>query len=157
VYPAQDGKRYVEVFNFGQQVRAKNSKFPAYSEHAQADAKQMLSTCKTSVYLDGDEDGDGDGDDKQSAEPPGFILFWEIWPKSSRKGGKSSCLAKWKKAGYEKQSQVIAKHVQSMCVSADWQKQGGEFIPAPLSYLNQARWDGADIGEQSSGMLAGAI
>ena len=41
VYPAQDGKRYLEVLNFNQQQRAKASKFPQPPPVAQ----QMNSTC----------------------------------------------------------------------------------------------------------------
>ena len=103
-------------------------------------------------------DTDTDTEKSKEAGASGFDVFWEAWPRSDRKGGKAACLAKWKKAGLEKQSQQIAAHVLKMSTSADWQKQGGAFIPAPLAYLNQSRWDGADIGESSpSGMLAGAI
>jgi hypothetical protein len=103
-------------------------------------------------------DTDTDTDTKKEARNSGFDVFWKAWPKSDRKGGKAACLAKWRKAGYEKQSCAIAAHVQSMCLSADWQKSGGAYIPAPLTYLNQARWDGADVGEATQGgMLAGAI
>jgi hypothetical protein len=34
VYPASDGERYLELLNFGQQVRAKKSKFPDPLAHA---------------------------------------------------------------------------------------------------------------------------
>lgn len=40
VYPAQDGERYLEVLDFGQQVRAKKSKFPDPLRTCIADAKQ---------------------------------------------------------------------------------------------------------------------
>lgn len=40
VYPAEDGERYLEVLDFGQQVRAKKSKFPAMQSICVADAKQ---------------------------------------------------------------------------------------------------------------------
>ena len=39
VYPAQDGKRYLELLDFKQQVRAKTSKFP----QPQADVVQLRS------------------------------------------------------------------------------------------------------------------
>ena len=32
----------------------------------------------------------------------------------------------------------------------DWRKDNGAFIPAPLVYLNQQRWDGAEIPETST-------
>lgn len=46
VYPALDGKRYLEVLNFRQQVRAKTSRFPAFDAQAldpcAADAQQLF-------------------------------------------------------------------------------------------------------------------
>jgi hypothetical protein len=45
VYPASDGKRYLEVLKFGQQVRAKTSKYPAPPLEGVADATPMRSTC----------------------------------------------------------------------------------------------------------------
>lgn len=41
VYPAQDGERYLQVLDFGQQVRAKKSKFPQMLSTCAADATQL--------------------------------------------------------------------------------------------------------------------
>lgn len=41
VYQAEDGESYLEVIDFGQQVRAKKSKFPDARSTCVADAKQM--------------------------------------------------------------------------------------------------------------------
>ncbi len=41
VYPAKDGERYLEVLDFGQQVRAKKSKYPDALGTCVADAQQM--------------------------------------------------------------------------------------------------------------------
>lgn len=40
VYPAQDGKRYLQLHDFRQQTRAKTSKFPEMTSECAADAKQ---------------------------------------------------------------------------------------------------------------------
>lgn len=77
----------------------------------------------------------------------GFDKFWAAWPRSTRKGAKSACLAKWKKGYYETCHDQIIKHVEWMKTTDDWRKQNGAFIPAPLVYLNQQRWDGAEIPE----------
>lgn len=77
----------------------------------------------------------------------GFDRFWAAWPKSIRKGGKSACLAKWKKHYYETHADQIIKHVEWMKTTDQWLKDNGAFIPAPLVYLNQQRWDGAEIPE----------
>jgi hypothetical protein len=74
-----------------------------------------------------------------------FEDFWNAWPKSVRKGGKSTCLAKWNKLKLDGQADQIIKHVVWMKTTDAWKKANGDFIPAPLVYINQMRWDGAEI------------
>ena len=74
-----------------------------------------------------------------------FEQFWAAWPKSIRKGGKSVCLARWKKGLYDGCAEQIVKHVEWLKTTDQWRKDNGAFIPAPLVYLNQQRWDGAEI------------
>jgi hypothetical protein len=76
-----------------------------------------------------------------------FEQFWAAWPKSVRKGGKSVCLARWKKGLYDGCADQIVKHVEWMKTTDQWRKDNGAFIPAPIVYLNQQRWDGAEIPE----------
>ena len=76
-----------------------------------------------------------------------FDDFWAVWPKSTRKGAKSACLAKWKKHYLETCGDQIIKHVEWMKTTDQWRKDNGAYIPAPLVYLNQQRWDGAEIPE----------
>jgi hypothetical protein len=82
-------------------------------------------------------------------EPEGFRAFWAAWPKNTqtytRKGCKAECLKRWKARHHETQTQTILAHVAWMVTTADWRKDGGAWIPAPLVYLNQQRWDGAEI------------
>lgn len=77
----------------------------------------------------------------------GFDKFWAAWPRSTRKGGKSTCKAKWDKMKLDLQADQIIKHVEWMKTTDSWKKNAGEFIPAPLVYINQQRWDGAEIPE----------
>lgn len=78
-----------------------------------------------------------------------FEKFWSAWPKSIRKGGKSTCLQKWNKMGLDIQADQIIKHVEWMKTTDAWRKNDGAFIPAPLVYINQQRWDGAEIPEMT--------
>ncbi len=80
----------------------------------------------------------------------GFNEWWSAWPKNvtggyQRKGGKSLCLARWVKGCYWTQADQIVKHTEWMKTTADWMKDRGMFIPMPITYLNQQRWDGAEI------------
>lgn len=94
----------------------------------------------------------------ESAAPPGFAKFWSSWPKSTRKGGKAACLKAWARGRLEAQADAIVAHVASMAQSTEWRKNAGEFIPAPLVYLNQSRWDGAEAGfSPASVEWAGAL
>lgn len=77
----------------------------------------------------------------------GFLAFWSVWPSSKRKGGKADCERIWRRRRLEPIAETIVAHVQAMAHSEDWTKQGGAFVPMPSTYLNQARWDGADDGD----------
>lgn len=79
------------------------------------------------------------------AIPSGFQRWWATWPRSPRKGGRKQCLAVWVRKHLEAQADDIVRHTAWLCVSGDWQKDGGSFIPMPITYLNQERWDGAEI------------
>ena len=76
-----------------------------------------------------------------------FDDFWAAWPRSIRKGGKSTCLKKWNSLKLDLQADQIIKHVEWMKTTDAWKKADGAFIPAPLVYINQMRWDGAEIPE----------
>lgn len=84
----------------------------------------------------------------------GFESFWSVWPKSERKQSKGKCLEAWKAKGCEPLAEQILSHVKAMCLSDGWSKDGGQFIPAPLVYLNQARWEGAEVNGHDHEVLA---
>lgn len=73
VYPTQDGKRYLEVIDFRQQVRAVASKYPSpdgiKQDTSVAPAKQMRSKGKASAHLDGVVDGGEGGDVAEGVTP----------------------------------------------------------------------------------------
>jgi len=76
-----------------------------------------------------------------------FEDFWKVWPSNPRKGAKSKCKQVWIKSYCDTQADQIIKHVQWLKTTEQWLKANGAFIPAPLVYLNQQRWDGAEIPE----------
>lgn len=87
---------------------------------------------------------------------PGFAAFWLAWPANGRRQAKGKCFDAWKRASAEKDAQTIIAHVERLKDSEDWRKNGGAYIPAPLTYLNQRRWEGA--GEESGpSIFAGTI
>lgn len=71
--------------------------------------------------------------------PRGFEAFWESYP---RKIGKAKALSVWLKLNpsIELLGRILAAvRQQEKC--EQWQKDSGQFIPHPATWLNQGRWD----------------
>lgn len=67
-----------------------------------------------------------------------FDEFWTAWPNSTRKVAKAACQTKWAKQKLDGVADSILAHVRVMKQTDSW-KTG--FEPAPLTYLNQKRWE----------------
>lgn len=80
-----------------------------------------------------------------SAPSGAFLRFWGLWPKGIRKQAQGACWELWRKRDYDLQAEAILAHVEALKRSEDWTKDGGAFVPAPKVYLNQRRWEGADL------------
>lgn len=88
--------------------------------------------------------------DKYNVPSGVFDLFWKSWPSNSRKGGKSKCMEVWRRHKFDSCAAQIMAHLDAMKKSPDWRKDDGRFVPAPLTYLNQRRWDGAGLSAASA-------
>ena len=86
-----------------------------------------------------------------------FAEFWQAWPAGPRKQAKAECEKKWKARGLDGLADEIVGHVKSILKT----KQFQDFTPAPLTYLNQRRWeDGAPSGgdeQPESNLFRGAL
>lgn len=82
----------------------------------------------------------------------GFTEFWKAWPPGPRKVAKQQCLNKWAKYGCAQNATLICQHVEAMKSSQDWVSG---FIPMPLTYLNQRRWEGVLTQELDPDSRAG--
>lgn len=77
---------------------------------------------------------------KNPPNPPDwFEQFWKIYP---RKVGKGKALESFQKLSPN--SKLLAKilaAVEQQKKSIQWQKDDGQFIPMPATWLNQGRWE----------------
>jgi len=67
-----------------------------------------------------------------------FDEFWAAWPASKRKVGKAAVQAKWFKLHLDAVADQIIASVENLKSSEQWL---GGFEPAPLTYINQKRWE----------------
>lgn len=73
VYPAEDGKRYLQLLDFKQQVRAAVSKFPPMPSECAADATQAQGTPPAYAHLGvsvSEGVSEGGGETRKRATPP---------------------------------------------------------------------------------------
>ena len=71
----------------------------------------------------------------------GFSLFWDCYPK---KVGKGAALKKWATLIKTKKLppiETVVNAVTEQRTWTQWQKDDGQFIPNPTTWLNEGRWD----------------
>jgi hypothetical protein len=85
-----------------------------------------------------------------------FEVWWKAYPSGRRKQGKPVCLAKWKhlrKTGTMPPLPEMIKTLEAQKQSIDWVKNGGEFIPGPLPYLNQAKFIDESVNQSQADQM----
>lgn len=82
--------------------------------------------------------------DWKTAKTPleiGFCKFWDIYP-GVRRRAKPACWRKWQtiKPDDEMVEQIL-RALRACSETREWKKDGGQYVPAPLVWLNQGRWE----------------
>ncbi|MDU7339313.1 MAG: phage replisome organizer N-terminal domain-containing protein [Clostridium sp.] len=75
-----------------------------------------------------------------------FSKFWDAYPKKVGKGAAEKAFKKYKPDDCLLDKMLSALSAQKK--SDQWQKEGGQFVPYPTTWLNQKRWE--DEAECSS-------
>ena len=77
-----------------------------------------------------------------------FEVFWQRYPK---KAGKDAAFRAWKskkREGHLPAMPVLLDAIDNAMRTDQWQRDGGQYIPHPATWLNQGRWmdeQGGDI------------
>lgn len=76
--------------------------------------------------------------EESARETNGFEQFWAIYP---RKVGKDGARKAFEKRHFDADSlKSVLNAVSEQARSHQWQREGGQFIPHPATWLNQGRW-----------------
>jgi len=73
-----------------------------------------------------------------SAPDESFTTFWQAYP---NKKGKGAAEKAWKKAKINGELETVLKAIEVQKRSAQWSRDGGQFIPHPSTWLNERRWE----------------
>ena len=95
-------------------------------------ANQDLHTCAPSQKHKTEKEG-------QKAKEEWFSRFWAAYPKKRNKARAKQAFFRIKKI--EKVFPVMMQALGRQKASADWQKDGGQYIPLPTTWLNGERWE----------------
>ena len=86
-----------------------------------------------------------------------FEQFWKAYPR--KVGGKRNALRVWGKAKDRPSIQIILQAIMKAKQTAQWKKDGGQFIPYPATWLNRGSWDDEPVetlgNSDPNGFLAG--
>ena len=66
-----------------------------------------------------------------------FISFWSSYPK---KVGKDDAFKSWQEKEDKPSIDFILNKIEQQKKTDQWQKEKGQFIPNPATYINQGRW-----------------
>ncbi|HZK19521.1 MAG TPA: phage replisome organizer N-terminal domain-containing protein, partial [Treponemataceae bacterium] len=94
--------------------------------------------CTTEIEIEKEIEKEIDKD-KTSVFDKRFEEFWKAYPK---KVGKGYCRDIWKKLKpSQKLTDEIVAAIKQQKKSEQWEKDKGQFIPNPATWLNQERWE----------------
>lgn len=80
-----------------------------------------------------------------------FEDFWAAWPKNDRKQDKVKCAKKWRSDNLDAVADQILADIATKKLTRKWQEDSGQYVEAPLVYLNGRRWeDGVEAGEAAT-------
>lgn len=98
--------------------------------------------------IEGPSKGQGRATDKNGnkgkkvnpcANADAFARFWEVYPKKRSKGDAEKAFAKINPD--DAQLALMLQAIDQAKRSDDWQKDGGQFIPYPATWLNAKGWE----------------
>jgi hypothetical protein len=88
------------------------------------------------------------------AQKGSFAEFWSIYPKRKSKADAEQAWLKLKPDAAL--TRTILNNLKLQMQSADWQKDGGQFVPYPATYIRKRRWEDESAHEAAESW-AGAV
>jgi hypothetical protein len=144
---ADDEKPFLVIQKFNQRMRLKKpSKFPEPPDEA-----DDLHMTVTRPSRDGHMTARGGGGGACGGAIPlplaegvgavsGFDAFWAAYPPGHRKRLEAKCLQRWRRLKLDPIAPKVMACLEAWKASWEWRKDGGQFIPAPMAWMNSAPW-----------------
>lgn len=120
-------------------VRTSDVPLISYSQ-SKSNSQSESDSCNNNIYNNSDECVENKPvPAKKQDFIEGFDAFYALYPKHV---GKAAALKAWNKLKPNAELQeIMAKALMEQKQSAQWNKDGGQYIPNPATWLNQRRWE----------------
>ena len=141
-----DGKPFLQMKTWDrhQQIRAKKSKYPGPEDGVMAsdiNCNQMISSASKCPRnpIQSESESESESESKHDAHDAdeAFDAFWAVYPRKVGKGAARKSFDKLPRDVWPK----LVPAVEAQKQSRQWQRDGGQFVPHPATWLNQGRWD----------------
>lgn len=76
---------------------------------------------------------------KETEKDTRFARFWAAYPKKVGKGAAEKAFGKIRPS--DALTEKMIRAVEDAKMSAQWRREGGQYIPNPATWLNQKRWE----------------
>lgn len=136
VFQGSDGKTYGCIKNFHKH-QVINKKTPSKIKHL-CELQQDYGSDTVALPMGMERKGKEQKDKSESYDSL-FDSFYQAYPKKIGKPAALKAFAKCKPD--ESLLQTMLDAIERQSQSEQWQKNDGQFIPNPATWLNQERWD----------------
>jgi hypothetical protein len=138
-----NGEHFIEIPSFLRHQRISGKESEAESRFPAASQKAMVKRRGSNGEAMGKQPESlvGKGNGRETETVTRFALFWAAYPKKKAKDSAERAFAK-----VEVSIETLLASIERFKQDPSWQKDKGQFIPYPATWLNQHRWeDEADI------------
>ena len=139
-YYQLSGKRYLQLVNWTEKPRSDKSKYPDPCDER---CTSVYANAITPLELAAERSGTPPSSSSSSPSSSSFDQFWLVYPRKVGKGEAEKKFATLWDAT-QNPEELVAKMlsaVEQQKRSPQWQKDGGQYIPHPTTWLNQKRWE----------------
>ena len=136
-----DGKPYYEFPHWAAHQRVRNAitKYPGSDESdnpPQLAATRGDSPQSAALIQSNPIQSKSESESESELRSRAFDSFWNAYPKKVGKEAARKAFAKVKV-----DTSVLIRAIEQQKNSAQWTKDGGQYIPNPATWLNQGRWE----------------
>lgn len=138
-----DGKPYLQMLDTGWTVRSE-PKYPRPTDPGSSILTASANACKQLKTVSPVFGVVGVVGNVERAAPDGALFeeFWKAYPKKRAKDDARKAFDKRKPT--RALLDTMLKALREQAQSAQWQKDAGQFIPHPATWLNDGRWQDED-------------